>query len=129
MHWRWSVSKGLYQAVSVEEMQAGTPVQFVGVHPLLWHDHPEQPTMGFVEYDADPEYTRDAALGRAVRVSDWTLPWLTERKHKLLKWKYAHRDVWTVEMQVALVCLSRYIAALDREHPGRPESSEEARDG
>lgn len=23
------------------------PVQYVGVHPLAWHDHPEQPQMGF----------------------------------------------------------------------------------
>ena len=23
------------------------PVQYVGVHPVVWHDHPEQPQMGF----------------------------------------------------------------------------------
>ncbi len=61
------MSNGLYQAVSVEEMQAGTPVQFVGVHPLLWHEHPDQPTMGFVEHTPDPQATQDAALGKAVR--------------------------------------------------------------
>jgi len=33
----------LYVRVSLEE-----PCQFVGVHPLSWHDHPE-PTAAFVE--------------------------------------------------------------------------------
>ena len=23
------------------------PVQYVGVHPVVWHDHPEQPQLGF----------------------------------------------------------------------------------
>lgn len=27
------------------------PVNFVGVHPLIWHDHPEHPEVGFVECD------------------------------------------------------------------------------
>lgn len=67
------------------------------------------------EYIPDPLATRDAAVGKVVRVADWTLPFLSEQKNKLLQWKYAHRDVWTVEMQVALVCLSRYIAALSAE--------------
>lgn len=57
----------LYRGVSFEEMLTGTPVQFVGVHPCLWHEHPEQPTMGFVEHEPDAQVTLDAALGVAVR--------------------------------------------------------------
>ena len=39
----------LYKAV---DLKTGEPVQYVGVHPLKWHDHPEQPDMGFVEYES-----------------------------------------------------------------------------
>lgn len=30
---------------------SGEPVNFVGVGPVGWHDHPEQPQAGFVETD------------------------------------------------------------------------------
>lgn len=30
-----------------------SPVNFVGVHPITWHEHPNQPDAGFVEVDVD----------------------------------------------------------------------------
>jgi hypothetical protein len=35
-----------YRAVDLETNE---PVNYVGVHPLVWHDHPNQPDLGFVE--------------------------------------------------------------------------------
>jgi len=29
------------------------PVVFVGVHALQWHNHPDQPTIGFVEVELE----------------------------------------------------------------------------
>jgi len=40
-----------YRAVSFNNKGTTEAVNYVGVHPLVWHDHPEQPDMGFVEAD------------------------------------------------------------------------------
>jgi len=39
----------LYREVDLEK----EPCVFVGVHCLQWHDHPDQPTVGFVEVALD----------------------------------------------------------------------------
>lgn len=41
-----------YRAV---EIGSPEPVNYVGVHPLIWHDHPEQPEMGFTEEKVYPK--------------------------------------------------------------------------
>jgi hypothetical protein len=40
----------LYRRIDIiPNMEETEPVQFVGVYTLRWHDHPEQPTVGFYE--------------------------------------------------------------------------------
>jgi hypothetical protein len=41
-----------YRAV---EIGSPEPVNYVGVHPLLWHDHPEQPDLAFTEEEVYPK--------------------------------------------------------------------------
>ena len=49
----------LFQLVSNEEMEAGEPVNYVGVHPLRWHEHPEQPDAGFRPFEGVPPLSED----------------------------------------------------------------------
>lgn len=37
-----------YKGVNIESHE---PVNYVGVHPLIWHDHPDQPDLGFSEME------------------------------------------------------------------------------
>jgi hypothetical protein len=65
----------LYREVDFEK----EPCVFVGVHCLRWHEHPDQPTIGFVEVELEDitevqalqarvaELEADAKLGRMVR--------------------------------------------------------------
>ena len=40
--------------VNMDEMTAGVSVNVVGVHPVVWHDHPIEPKYGsFDLYDSD----------------------------------------------------------------------------
>jgi hypothetical protein len=38
----------LYKIITIDESE-NTPVSYVGVHPLKWHKHPEQPQVAFME--------------------------------------------------------------------------------
>lgn len=40
----------IYKAV---EIPSDVPVSHVGVHPVKWHERPEQPTTGFVPLDLE----------------------------------------------------------------------------
>lgn len=40
----------LFKAV---EMPSVVPVNYVGVHPVRWHEHPDQPTAGFAPVDVE----------------------------------------------------------------------------
>ena len=43
--------KKRYRLVEQEDLET-TPVQWVAVHPVRWHQHPDQPQCGFVEDDS-----------------------------------------------------------------------------
>lgn len=54
-----------YKAVRLD-IKAGEktePVNYVGVHPLVWHDHPDQPEMGFMEIDCPHPFERVISAG------------------------------------------------------------------
>lgn len=55
----------------IEDPKEGELVTYLGVYALRWHDHPEEPTVAFIE---DRDATNDAALGAAVREALGT-PW------------------------------------------------------
>ena len=38
-----------YRGIVIDEKGSKEPVNYVGVHPLIWNDHPEKPDMGFSE--------------------------------------------------------------------------------
>jgi hypothetical protein len=41
-----------YKAIALDDKGTKEPVNYVGVHPLVWRDHPDRPEMGFAEiYD------------------------------------------------------------------------------
>ena len=42
-----------YKAVGFDAEGTKQSVNYVGVHPLVWHDHPKQPELGFTEVDID----------------------------------------------------------------------------
>ena len=37
-------------------LPSSEPVQYVGVYVLKWHDHPDQPEVGFVEVEEEKEF-------------------------------------------------------------------------
>lgn len=45
----------LYKAVEIKNGNSDEPVNYVGVHPLIWNDHPVLPEMGFVEVQLPTE--------------------------------------------------------------------------
>jgi len=47
----------------IEDPKEGEMVQFLAVHAVRWHEHPDEPTVAFIE---DRQATKDAALGRVV---------------------------------------------------------------
>jgi hypothetical protein len=46
----------LFEIVKVDEE---TPVSYVGVHPVKWHKHPEQPAAGFKETAYTVEFVEE----------------------------------------------------------------------
>lgn len=59
----------LYRLVEFGDLEK-EPVQWVGVHPVKWHNRPEQPTAGFVETDyTTEEFERLAAAEKALQSS------------------------------------------------------------
>jgi hypothetical protein len=51
-----------YKGVALDDKGTREPVNYVGVHPLVWHDHPEQPEMGFSEIDDIPPSKEDLSV-------------------------------------------------------------------
>ena len=43
----------VYKKVEMDENGTKEPVNYVGVHPFRWHDHPEHPDFGFTEIELD----------------------------------------------------------------------------
>jgi len=65
----------LYKRVSFEDMVAGESVQFVGVHAVRWHEHPDQPKAGFVEFDVPEEIKRLRAKNAKLEEAGDALWW------------------------------------------------------
>ena len=42
-----------YKKVKMDENGIKEPVNYVGVHPFAWYNHPEQPDFGFTEIELD----------------------------------------------------------------------------
>ena len=60
-----------YKRVSIDSDE---PVNFVGVHPLIWHDHPEQPEAGFIECNEKIEALEELCTLRGELIEMYLYP-------------------------------------------------------
>ena len=88
-----------YIRVDEEELE-NVPLQFVGVYTLRWHEHPEQPSVGF--YAAENQSILDAAqdMLEALENVKETLEWALQEKGKMFE--YAARDLTCHDSKLTL---------------------------